>query len=178
MKRINVIGTSGSGKSHFSRTLAELLNIKYIEMDTLHWKPNWEESSDGELFSLVQQVADEKLWVLDGNYSRTQCIKWVRVDTIIWLDYSFIRTFYQIVIRSIVRAWSQKELWKGTGNKESWCRSFCSRESVILWMLISYYRNKAKYQMAFTDEKYNHLIRVRLKTPAEAKAYIAHIQNS
>ena len=42
MKRINVIGTSGSGKSHFSNRLATKLNVPYIEMDAMFWLPNWQ----------------------------------------------------------------------------------------------------------------------------------------
>lgn len=41
MKKINVVGTSGSGKSTFARMLANQLNAPYIEMDALHWLPEW-----------------------------------------------------------------------------------------------------------------------------------------
>ena len=43
MKRINVVGTSGSGKSTFSQVLANKLNYPYLEMDAMFWKPNWQE---------------------------------------------------------------------------------------------------------------------------------------
>ena len=33
IKRINVVGTSGSGKSTVSRALAEKLNLPYVEQD-------------------------------------------------------------------------------------------------------------------------------------------------
>ena len=49
--RINVIGTSGSGKSSFSKRLAEKLDVPYIELDALHWKPNWTKSTDEELIT-------------------------------------------------------------------------------------------------------------------------------
>ncbi len=35
MKRINVVGTSATGKSTFSRALAEKLGLHYIELDNL-----------------------------------------------------------------------------------------------------------------------------------------------
>jgi gluconate kinase len=40
MDKVNVVGTSGSGKSTFSQQLARVLDCEYIEMDRLHWKPN------------------------------------------------------------------------------------------------------------------------------------------
>ncbi len=41
MRRIVVIGTSGSGKTTLARELAGRLNVPHIELDALHWKPNW-----------------------------------------------------------------------------------------------------------------------------------------
>ena len=69
--KVNVIGTSGSGKSTFSTALACAQNIPCVEMDRLHWKPNWTESSDDEFFSTLEQALCGDSWVLDGNYNRT-----------------------------------------------------------------------------------------------------------
>ena len=49
MKRINVVGTSASGKSTFSKALAQKLGLSYIELDDLFWLDDWVESTD-ELF--------------------------------------------------------------------------------------------------------------------------------
>jgi energy-coupling factor transporter ATP-binding protein EcfA2 len=73
--KINVIGTSGSGKSTFAKALAQQLAIPYIEMDTLFWKPHWTGSSDAELFEKLEQAISQPSWVLDGNYKRSQPIK-------------------------------------------------------------------------------------------------------
>ena len=42
--RINVVGTSGCGKSTVAKRIAERLNVPYIQLDELYWKPNWVES--------------------------------------------------------------------------------------------------------------------------------------
>ena len=75
MKKINVIGTTGSGKSTFSSLLAKELGFPYIHMDELFWKPNWQESTDDEFIPKIKRVVAGVLWVLDGNYSRTNDIK-------------------------------------------------------------------------------------------------------
>ena len=76
MKRINVVGTSGSGKSTISKKLAENLGVPYIELDALFWGPNWTTTPDDEFFeSLEKQLTATDGWVLDGNYSRTTPIK-------------------------------------------------------------------------------------------------------
>ena len=50
MKRINVVGTSASGKTTFSRKLAERLNLTHIELDNLLWLDDWQETPDFEFF--------------------------------------------------------------------------------------------------------------------------------
>ena len=65
-----------SGKSTFSKELAATLNVQYIDMDELFWKPNWEESTLSEFLPKIEAAIENDGWVLDGNYSRTASIKW------------------------------------------------------------------------------------------------------
>ena len=69
--RINVVGTSGSGKSTFAKSIAKKFNAPYVQMDEIFWKPNWKESCDEEFFSKVEEVVSTDRWILDGNYTRT-----------------------------------------------------------------------------------------------------------
>jgi len=108
--KINVVGTSGSGKTTFGKQLAEILNVPFVEMDALYWGPDWTGPTDQDLFSRLRKALDEEGWVLDGNYSRTQDIKWERVEVVIWLDFSFSRTMYQSASRAFSR------LFRQTGN--------------------------------------------------------------
>ncbi|OKP32725.1 adenylate kinase [Serratia marcescens] len=153
--KINVVGTSGSGKSTLARQLAERLDVPYIEMDRLYWRPEWQGTPDDAFLARLEQTLAEAGggWVLDGNYSRTQAIKWREVDYILWLDYGFCRTLWQGVRRACRRAASKSELWPGTGNRESFRRSFFSRESIVLWTIRTYSKNRRKYlaEMARTD---------------------------
>ena len=73
MKRINVVGTSASGKSTFSKALAQQLKVDYIELDDLFWLDDWVESSDQEFFKKLQQKINQASegYVIDGNYTRT-----------------------------------------------------------------------------------------------------------
>ncbi|MCF6264133.1 MAG: AAA family ATPase [Xanthomonadales bacterium] len=51
MKKINIIGTSGSGKSTFAKALSKKLDYPYIEMDAIFWGKNWYWPSDDEFFN-------------------------------------------------------------------------------------------------------------------------------
>ena len=175
MKRINVIGTSGSGKSTFSRKLADSLSYPYYEMDALFWKPNWGESTDEELFSAVAKVTNQPEWVLDGTYNRTVPIKWKHVDTVIWINYSFPRTIYHAIKRALNRSWTQQELWAGTGNRESFKKSFMSKDSIILWTLKTYQKNRKRYEIMMNSPDYNHINFVRLNNPKQAYEFINEI---
>jgi hypothetical protein len=67
--------------------------IPVIEMDALFWSQNWTPVAESEFITkLGREVSGEK-WILDGNYHRTKDLKWSRVETIIWLDFSFLCIF-------------------------------------------------------------------------------------
>lgn len=112
MKRINVVGVSGSGKSTFGRQLATALGIPYIEMDAIYWKADWQEPEDEEFFGALTQAIRPEAWVLDGNYSRTTELKWARADTVIWINYSFARTSNQYDHLRFIRITSPEQARK------------------------------------------------------------------
>ncbi|WP_087025089.1 AAA family ATPase [Thaumasiovibrio subtropicus] len=176
MKRINVIGTSGSGKSTFSRKLSQAMGCKYIEMDELFWQPNWKTSSDSVFFKKLENAIDADSWVLDGNYNRTNSIKWSKADTIVWIDYSFTRTFYQALMRAIKRIAAGQELWPNTGNKETFLKTFFHRDSIILWTLKNYRKNKLRYSaIAYLQHKPNLRV-IRLCSPKEVNAFFNYLE--
>lgn len=172
MKRINVIGTTGSGKSTFAKRLAERLGYPCIQMDQLFWKSDWVECSDEEFIPKVESAVSGELWVLDGNYSRTNEIKWKSADTIIWLDYSYPRTFFQLLRRTVGRSLTKEELWPGTGNKESFGKAFMSKDSIFIWFFRCYKLNKIRYVALHSLPEYRHIQFVRLRSPKEAKIFL------
>ena len=175
--RINVIGTSGSGKTTFGRELASALQIPFIELDAIFWGPDWSEPEDSELFSKLSNALASDHWVLDGNYSRTLEIKWKRVDSVIWLDFSFPRTVSQAVKQALSRIISQEELWPGTGNRESLKKLF-SRDSIVLWTIQTYTRRKKKILGYISSEQYQSIIFHRIKSPKQAKIFLQSVSRN
>lgn len=174
--KINVIGTSGSGKSTFCKQLSTSLKFPHIEMDKIFWGPNWKWPSDEEFFGNLEQALDQPHWILDGNYTRTVPIKWKNVDVVIWLDYSFSRTLFQAITRAAVRAWTKEELWEGTGNRESFRKSFFSKESIIWWTITTHGQVRKKYESYLSNPKFSHIKFVRLKSHKEAEELLKTIQ--
>ncbi len=175
--KINLIGTSGSGKSTLARRLAAELQLPYIEMDTLYWCPEWQGTPDEALFDrLEKRLSATPGWVLDGNYNRTRGIKWREVDLVVWVDYGFFRTLRQAVLRAARRAWTKQELWPGTGNRESFRRSFFSRESVLLWTIKTWRSNRARYEADMANPQFAHIRFVRITSRQQADALVAHLR--
>lgn len=176
MEKINVIGTSGSGKSTFAQKLSEKLGYPYVEMDALFWGKDWSHPSDEEFFTRLSARLNTDTWVLDGNYSRTIPIKWKEVDTIIWIDYSYARTLFQALKRAISRSISQKELWPGTGNRESF-KKLLSKDSILLWTVKTYHQNKAKYSDLEGKPQCRGATIIRLRTPKECQRFLGEFAN-
>lgn len=171
--RVNIVGSSGSGKSTFAKELAQQLNSPHIEMDLLFWRPNWTMPSDEDFFPQIEKAVSQERWVLDGNYGRSQDIKWKNATAVIWLNYSFSRTLYQICWRAIHRSWTGEELWPGTNNRETLRRAFFSRkESIVVWMIQNYSKIQSRYQLAAENPKYSHVLFIELKSPRDARAFL------
>ncbi|MFT4721555.1 MAG: adenylate kinase family enzyme [Candidatus Azotimanducaceae bacterium] len=151
MNRVVVIGSSCSGKSTFSRYLSGKFEIEYIELDQLHWLPDWVEREDGEFRALVSQAVLSESWVLDGNYSVVRDIVWPRATTIIWLNHSFGLVLYRAITRSVIRAVTRQPLF--SGNVETFRQTFLSRESIIWWVLKTYHLKRRRYAVLLQEQK-------------------------
>ena len=176
MQRINVIGTTGTGKSTFSKKLAEIIQAPYVEIDKVFWRPNWTYLNDEQLFKNLEVELNTEKWVLDGNYTHTTPVKWKNVQTVIWLDFPFLTVLMSSVKRAIYRSTSGIELWPGTGNRESFKMLFGS-DSIVLWTLKTFRKRKKEYAAAMEDKNYAHIKFVRLKSPAEAENFLNALEN-
>lgn len=173
MKRISVVGTSGSGKTTFAGKLAEILSVPHIELDALHWEADWVEAANEVFRSRVREAARADRWVIDGNYSsRARDLVWERADTVVWLDYSFPVIFSRVVGRTFRRLVSGEECCNG--NRERWSMAF-SRDSIILWALQTYKRNRANYPPLLRSLEREGVRAITLRSPEEADRWLAQL---
>lgn len=173
LKRVNVIGLSGSGKSTIARRLGDALRVSHIEMDSLFHGPNWTELNEDDFRKRVSNEISGDRWVLDGNYhSKTHDLKWERATLIVWVNTPFARNMWQSTTRAIQRAWTQEEIWPGTGNRESFRKSFFSTESVVLWALTNYSRIQKRYSAVRDDPSMSHICFIELRNRKDADAFV------
>jgi adenylate kinase family enzyme len=89
MRRVSVIGPSCSGKTTTARRLAGILGVPHIELDGLHYGPNWTEAPAELMQERVSEALDAAPggWVVDGNYfGKVGPLVLDRADTIVWID--------------------------------------------------------------------------------------------
>ena len=166
-QRINVIGTSGSGKTTFARALACRLALPSIELDELNWQANWQQVTDEVMRARVAEAAAGEAWVIDGNYSVSRDLLWARADTLVWLDYSRSVVTWRIVTRSLSRLVRRTEMW--AGNRES-LRQMLSRDSIIWWSVSTYARRRREYPQLIAAHP--HLRVIRLRSPQRADRWL------
>ncbi|MEW5719873.1 MAG: AAA family ATPase, partial [Chloroflexota bacterium] len=73
-KRVAVVGTTGSGKTTLARELAHRLGYPHVELDALHWEPNWGEAPRDVFRARVDAALRGDCWVIDGNYGKARDI--------------------------------------------------------------------------------------------------------
>ena len=175
MKRVNVKGTSGSGKSTFGEALAKRLGVAYVELDALHHGPNWSEPTAEEFRAKVQAAMDAAPdgWVIDGNYeSKLEDTVIGAADTIVWLDLPFWVKARRLLRRTAHRIRHDVELW--SGNKENWRNVLVGRDALFWWMVKGHFRHRRQWPRRYAgDPRF-----VRLRSVDEAKDWLESASTS
>jgi adenylate kinase family enzyme len=169
VRRVNVKGISGSGKSTFALELARRLGLPYVELDSLHHGPKWSEPTDEVFRARVQAAmhAAPEGWVIDGNYEgKLAELVLAEADTIVWLDLPFRVKARRLWRRTATRIRDDVELW--SGNRESWRGGFWGRESLFAWTLRSWVRHRRQWPRKFAG---NPRV-VRLRSAEDARRWL------
>jgi hypothetical protein len=124
--------------------------------------------------SLVETATSGERWACDGNYSRVREMVWERATAIVWLNYSFPRTFYRAITRTTRRVASGEEVCGG--NRESFRVSFMSRDSILLWVLTSYFDKRRRYSAMLSREKLRDKQIFIFRHPRQAEEFLREIE--
>lgn len=99
---------------------------------------------------------------------------WPCADTIIWVDLPFYLTLYQNISRTIKRVITREKIWENLNNRES-LRMMFSKDSVTLWMIKTYGKNKKRYKEQMENSQFEHLKFIHLKSRKEIKKFLENI---
>jgi len=171
MRRIAIVGTTGCGKSTLAEQLARTLSLPTIELDALYWMPDWQPALP-ELFRFrVEAATKADGWIIAGNYGQVRDLVWGRADTLIWLDFPLPLILWRLLRRTVWRVVRREDLWN-TGNRESARTAFFSRDSILLWALKTYRRNRERFPADIASGDYGALDVHAFRSPAELRRWL------
>jgi adenylate kinase family enzyme len=173
--RIVIIGTTSTGKSTLADQLAERLNLRCIDLDALHWEPNWQAAPLEVFRTRVAKATKSGRWVVAGNYSSVRDLLWTQAEVVIWLDYSLPLIFVRLWNRTWRRWWHNELLW-GTNRENMWNHfKLWSEESLFHWLFKTYWRRKREFPQLLALPEYSHLKLLRLKHPNETEKWLEEL---
>lgn len=174
--RVVIIGSSCAGKSTFARSLAASRGCALIELDELYWAPGWTPKPPAEFLRLVTDAAAGKRWVAAGNYGLSRDVLWGRATIIVWLNFSLPRVFWRGLRRTVARVVSGRALFHG--NRESFRRSFLSRDSILWWILTTFHRRQREFEALRDAGAFAHLQWHEARNPREADAILRRLRDT
>jgi adenylate kinase family enzyme len=172
VRRILVLGVSGSGKSTVGRRIAERLGVPYVELDALHHDAGWIEASPAELQARVRPLVDAEAWVIDGDYRRKLGDLVVqRADAIVWLDLPIRTWLPRLAWRTARRMATGEELWNG--NRER-VRNLFERPNIFGWAWRKHFANRSELEAWAGGHPHARL--VRLRTPRDVERFLSGLR--
>ncbi len=170
MRRISVIGVSGSGKTTFAAALASRLGLPHVDMDALHWQPNWVMVDLDVFRARVAAAAAGEAWVTDGNYGKARDCLWPRAEAVVWLDYHWSVIAPRLLVRELRLVWTGQQIHNG--NRVTLRSQFLSRDSLFLFAFNQYRRHRAQIEAALAQPEHAHLRVFRFRSLRAAREWL------
>jgi adenylate kinase family enzyme len=144
----------------------------HVELDSIYHQPGWTPLTDDEFRARVAAATEPDSWVVDGNYSVIRDITWSRADTVVWFDLPYFMVMARTIGRTVRRVLTREELWNGNREPFSNLWSFKPEKSIIAWTATRHRVYRRRYRAAEIDPKWADLRFVRLRSQAEADAFL------
>ena len=179
MRRIAIVGNSGTGKSTLAKELAEILGLTHVELDALFHQSNWTPTPPEEFQQKVQaalDAADEATdgWTTCGNYRAAGGrINQDAADTIIWLDMPRWLIMSRVIRRTFSRTIRREELWNGNREPLTNFYKWDPEENIIRWAWTKYHDYRQQGLAAMTDGTWAHADVHQLRSRADVERFKA-----
>jgi adenylate kinase family enzyme len=86
VRRVVVLGCSGSGKSTFALQLGERLGLPVVHLDVLYWRPGWQKPDTASFRARTKAAIAGDAWISEGNYRQTFDLRLPRADAVVILE--------------------------------------------------------------------------------------------
>lgn len=98
-RRILVLGSSGSGKTHLTLRLAPLLGLDPIHLDGQFWQQGWVPSPRAQWAARVDELVQRPEWIMDGLYEGSLGVRLPRAQAVILLESTALGCLWRVVKR-------------------------------------------------------------------------------
>ena len=170
MERVLVIGSSGAGKSVFSRRLGAITGLPVIHLDKHHWRPGWVEPPKDVWRTQVEELVTGERWIIDGNFGGTMELRLAHCDTAIFLDLPRHLCVWGVLKRVMQsREGARPDMAEGCGEKIDipflkWVWDFPARSRPVVLERLKRVEGRAKI--------------ITLKYRREVEAYLTSLEKN
>ena len=180
LRRVVVVGSSGSGKTTVGSRISKALGLPHLEMDAVMHADGWNSASDVEFRRILGEFASNDSWVIDGNYIShgvTEAV-WPRADTFVWLDPPKIVVMSRVIRRTLRRMAAREKLWNGLTEPLSNLYKRDPYENIIVWTWTRFEGTREKFARASGDGSWVHAAVYRLRSKGDVARFLDSLTRS
>ncbi len=160
MEKIAIIGSAGAGKTTLAQKLYSILNIKVVHLDRLFWQPGWKEKPRDTRIEIMENLVQEKQWIIEGTYLGSSESRLNAADTVIFLDIAPSFCLWRIIKRHRdYHGCSRRDLKEGCKDKPNPIR--------ILKVLVFPIRGRRTLKKKLRNYESKQIIRLRSSKEVE-----------
>ena len=160
-RRISIVGSTGSGKSHLARRLTEKLDLPLYELDQFR--------KHGGFADAVREIAAGDEWIIDGHYRDVRSIIWKSADTVVWLNYPV-----HVIVMQLLRRFVAKPGRTAASSTSAPRASWGQRAGRLARTL----RERREYRTVLRSPEYSGATLVELKSREATEQWLDHVHAS
>lgn len=143
IKRITIIGGSGTGKTTLSENLGRVMNLPVYHIDAYNHLKNWQVRDKAERDKMIMERVSEEKWVIDGTYKDTLKKRLENTDLAIYLDYSSMEAMKGALTRHFEHKGEEKPEIPGCNEDMSFH---------FFWWVLNWRKNKRPTVVKILDD--------------------------
>ncbi len=166
--RVAIIGSAGSGKTTFSRQLAEMFCRDVTHLDRILWGENWTELTHEQRLEILAPIVDLPQWIIDGTWANTLECRYKRATLVIFLNYK--------PLFCAMRAFRRSLKYKGV-QRDDLAEGCIERINFGFYRYILNFRKNTLPRIKNMQQTYPNVPVISLKTTKQTKAFLTALQN-
>lgn len=169
MQRIAIVGVSGSGKTTLGRWAERHLGLKFIDLDDLFWRPDWQKPPIEIFRTDVDRLTVQPRCVFAGNYSKARDLIWPRADTLAWLDLPLPLTLWRTTARVVRQTLSQEPICNG--NRQAVAALLLGKDPLLWYAIKTVPRRRREWPGVLAQPEHAHIEVARLRSTAAVRRW-------